>query len=97
MLVLAALAVAALAWFWRPLNAWGTAGAAYGARVACSCRHIEGRDLADCRRDFKPGMELIRLSEDEEARSVTAGLPLLISQSATFRPGEGCVLETWEG
>ena len=90
------LALGALVWFWRPLNAWGTAGAAYGARVACSCRHIQERSLGDCRNDFKPGMTLIRLSEDAEARSVTASLPLLVSQTATFRPGEGCLLEPWE-
>lgn len=87
--------VALLAWFWRPLNAYAETGAAYGARVACSCRYVEGRALGDCRKDFEPGMQLVRVSEDEAARSVTASFPLLSRQTATFREGEGCVLEKW--
>ena len=94
-LVLALLA-ALLGWFWQPLNSFAVTGASYGARVACSCRHLGGRSLDDCRKDFEPGMELIMLSEDAEARSVTATFPLLASQTATFTEGEGCRLEPWE-
>ena len=90
-------AIAALAWFWRPLNFYAETGASYGARVACSCRYVEGRALGACRKDFEPGMELVRVSEDEAARSVTASFPLLARQPATFREGEGCVLEKWGG
>jgi hypothetical protein len=85
-----------LAWFWKPLNGYAVAGASYGARVACACRFIGGRSLGDCRKDFVPGMALITLSEDAKARSVTARFPLLSSQTAQFRAGEGCVLEKWE-
>jgi hypothetical protein len=95
LLILAVVALAALAWFWHPLRSYAVTGASVGARVACSCRHVEGRSLSDCRKDFEPGMELVRLSEDEAARSVTASFPLLSSQTATFRAGEGCVLEKW--
>jgi hypothetical protein len=94
-LLAAVLIVAALVWIWRPLNAYALTGAAYGARVACSCRYVAGRSLAHCRDDFEPGMGLIRLSEDEDTHSVTARFPLLARQTATFRPGEGCLLETW--
>jgi hypothetical protein len=94
-LLAAVVIVAALVWVWRPLNAYALTGASYGARVACSCRLVAGRGLASCREDFEPGMELIRLSEDEDAHSVTASFPLLASQTATFRPGEGCLLEKW--
>lgn len=90
------LAVALLAWFWRPINGYAITGAAYGARVACSCRYVGGRSLGDCKKDFEPGMELITLSEDSEARSVTASFPLLARQTATFRDGEGCRLEPWK-
>ena len=96
-LLLAIAGAAALVWFWRPLNSYAVTGASYGARIACSCRYVEGRAIGDCRKDFEPGMALVRLSEDEQARSVTAGIPLLASQTATFREGEGCVLETWGG
>lgn len=86
-----------LIWFWRPLNAYAVTGTSYGAHVACSCRYIGGRSLSDCRKDFEPGMALVRLSDDADTRSVTARLPLLSSQTATYRKGEGCVLEPWAG
>ncbi len=69
---------------------------ATGARIACSCRYVEGRSLGDCRKDFEPGMQLITLSDDPTARRVTAHFPLLSSQTASFREGEGCLLEPWE-
>lgn len=94
-LLLAVVLLAALAWFWRPLNSYAVTGAAVGARVACSCRYVEGRSLGDCRKDFEPGMALLRVSEDEAARSVTASFPPLARQTATFREGAGCVLEKW--
>ena len=91
-----ALAVLALlAWYWKPINSHAATAAAYGARIGCSCRFVAGRELADCRKDFEPGMGLVMLSEDAEARSVTARLIPLASQTATFREGSGCVLEPW--
>ncbi|WDF72818.1 hypothetical protein [Novosphingobium sp. KACC 22771] len=71
-------------------------GAAFGARIACSCRFVEGRPLDQCRSDFEPGMGMVMLSADESAKSVTARVPLIAAQTATLRPGEGCVLEKWE-
>lgn len=84
------------AFFRAPLTGYAGVGAAYGARVACSCRYAGGRSLADCKKDFEPGMELVTLSESRAARSVTARFPLLASETATYREGWGCVLETWE-
>lgn len=69
-------------------------GTAYGARVACSCHYVGGRDLTDCEKDFEPGMEVIGLSLDEEKRRVTASVPLLASATAEFREGWGCVMLT---
>jgi hypothetical protein len=89
--------LAVLAVFWGSLNGYARTGAAYGARVACSCRYVGGRSLADCRKDFERGMELVLLSEDAPARTVTARFPLLASQSATYRDGPGCQLEPWQG
>ena len=94
-LVLAIGAVAALAWFWRPLNSFAVTGASYAARVGCSCRFVGGRDLTDCRKDFESGMELITLSADYAGKSVTARFPLLATQTATYREGEGCRLQPW--
>lgn len=92
-----ALLAALLAWFWGPMNAYAQTGASYGARVACSCRFVGGRELGDCEKDFEPGMELVMLSEDTQAKSVTARFPGLASATATYRPGLGCQLEAWQG
>lgn len=94
--VLALLAVL-VAWGWQPLRAQAQAGTAFGARIGCSCRHIDGRELADCDKDFVSGMGLVSLSEDEARQTVTASIPLLASTTATFRDGWGCVLDPYEG
>ncbi|MBC2664492.1 hypothetical protein H7F51_03045 [Novosphingobium flavum] len=93
--LLAALLVGAL--YWVPLRQTALAGSAFGARIACSCRYVAGRALSDCRGDFEPGMAMVMLSEDEDARAVTARVPFFASQTATFREGQGCVLEPWRG
>ena len=85
-----------LAWFWGTINGYAQVGASYGARVACSCRYAGGRTLADCTKDFEPGMAMISLSEDARAHSVTARFPLLARQTATYREGWGCQLEPWK-
>lgn len=82
--------------FLSPIRSYATTGASYGARVACSCRFAGGRGLSDCSKDFEPGMELVTLSEDVEARSVTARFALITSETATYREGWGCVLEPWK-
>lgn len=94
-LVLIALIMGAGTFVWPQLHGYALTGAAYGARVACSCRFVGGRPIGDCRKDFEPGMGLITLSEDTAARSVTARFPLIARQTATYREGWGCVLETW--
>ena len=90
--------VAGLGWFYRaPIAGYTTAGTAFGARTACSCRYVAGRPLADCEKDFEPGMEVVFLSDDPETKSVTASVPLLASATARYREGFGCVLEPWDG
>lgn len=97
LLVLALIALtAAMAFYWSTIRGYAQTGASYGARVACSCRFIGGRPLDDCRKDFEPGMELVYLTEDSQARSVTARFPLLARHTATYHEGWGCVLEKWE-
>ena len=97
--LLAVVAVAALAW-WRlggGLRDDATAGTAYLARVACSCRYVAGRSLEDCEKDRLAGMEMIGLSEEPQFRSVTASAPGIASATASYREGYGCLLEEWEG
>lgn len=97
--VLLALCVLAgvLGWYYRePIAGYTQAGAAFGARTACSCRYVAGRDLGDCKKDFEPGMELVFLGDNAETRSVTARVPLLASATARYREGFGCVLDPWK-
>jgi hypothetical protein len=96
LVIVLALIAGAVAWFWGTINGYAQTGAAYGARVACSCRYAGGRTLGDCTKDFEPGMSLISLSEDAAAHSVTARFPLLARQTATYREGWGCQLEPWK-
>ena len=97
LLLLVALVAAAL-WFNRaPIAGYSGVATSYAARVACSCRFVAGRDLEDCSKDKLGGMELVSLSENVEAESVTASIPFVDSVTATKREGYGCVLEPWEG
>jgi len=90
-------ALAATAWFWSALGAKATVSAAYGARIACSCRFVAARPLAECGNDLLPGMGAVTLGEDKIAKSVTATYLLVASETAIWRKGQGCVLESWEG
>lgn len=96
LLVLVAAIASALFAFREPIRGYAGISTAYSARVACSCRFVAGRSLADCAKDKLAGMELVTLVDDTEARSVTARFPLMSSTTATYREGYGCVLEPWE-
>lgn len=92
--------IAALAALWfssigERLRGDIAAGTAYGARVACSCRFVAGRDMQDCAKDKLAGMEMIRFAADDDARSVTASIPMIASETARLRDGYGCVLDSW--
>ena len=93
------LAVLAGLWaaFGGAAQGYAHAGTAYAARVSCSCRFVAGRSLGDCAKDKLKGMELVSLSDDVEAKSVTARMLVLASDTATYREGYGCVLERWDG
>ena len=94
-LVLAALLGGSL--YVRSLTPQLQLGVGYAARVACGCRFIENRPLAQCRTDFEAGMEPIRLKEDPAARSVTAYVPLIASRTARLDPVLGCQPEPFRG
>lgn len=88
------LGVAWIAWG-EGLRKTGGAGVAYGARVACSCRFVAGRSLDDCAKDKLEGMEMVSFSQDGAAKSVTASIPLIASETARYKDGYGCVLQEW--
>lgn len=65
----------------------------YIAHVVCSCRFVGGRDMASCETDREPGTEVVQVSEDSEARSITARVPLLSRRTARYDPEYGCTLD----
>lgn len=68
-------------------------GAAYGARMGCSCRFVQGRDIESCRRDAEPGMEFVSITDVPDVRAVEASVPLLASRTAHYVAGTGCILD----
>ena len=94
--LLLALLIAAFVYA-RSLTPQLELGTGYAARVACACRYIGNRDLKNCRADFEPGMEAIRLSEDPATKTVTAYVPLIASRSVTYDPLLGCQAEPFRG
>ncbi|WP_373489009.1 hypothetical protein [Blastomonas sp.] len=94
LLVLAVLIVAGLVYAWPMMRAYSQTGAAYSARVVCSCRYIGGRDLTDCLKDLEPGMEIVSVAEADGSKRINASVPLMANESAELREGYGCVLMT---
>ncbi|MBA4052694.1 MAG: hypothetical protein C0472_12620 [Erythrobacter sp.] len=94
--IIAALVGTAAFAFRAEIAGYGAISSAYSARVACSCRFVAGRPLEDCAKDKLAGMEAVTLVEDVETKSVTARFPLVVSATATYRKGYGCVLEPYE-
>jgi len=87
--------VAVLLLYGGALARYARTGTAYGAKLGCSCRFVEGRPLGACRKDFESGMGLVTLSEDSANRSVTARFALAFPQTATLQEGAGCQLGPW--
>lgn len=94
--VLAALLIAA-ALYARAMRPQLELGTGYAARVACACRYIGNRPLAQCYKDFEAGMEMIRLSENPANKIVTASVPLLAHRTARFDPLLGCQPKVFRG
>lgn len=96
-LVLLVVLAGAGYWYVESHRAQLELGVGYAARVACGCRYIGHRSLASCYKDFEPGMEPIRLSDDPATRTVTASVPLIASRSVRFDPVLGCQPEAFRG
>ncbi|MCP1469065.1 hypothetical protein J3E64_000736 [Sphingobium sp. OAS761] len=91
--VIALVLLGLFAWQAPGLVARARLGAAYGARITCSCRYVEGREMGSCGDDKEPGMALVRLTDRPDSRAVEATVPLLATRTARFRPGWGCLLD----
>jgi hypothetical protein len=79
-------------WKFPAFKAQAELGASYAARMGCSCRYVQGRDINSCEADFEPGMELISLTDDPETKSVIGRAPLMASRTARYAGPSGCLL-----
>jgi hypothetical protein len=102
-IVLLVLAVAgtALAFSWSGLREEARIDTAYGARIGCVCRYVSNRSLDSCKGDIAVAglgrtASLMHLSDDGETKTVSASVPLIASQSATYDSDRGCQLEPWD-
>lgn len=97
-LVIIAALLLGLGWFFRaPIIGHSELATAHAARNVCSCMHIGGQAEDMCERNFALGNPPVFIGSDAEDRSVTASVPLIASNTATYREGFGCVLEPWDG
>ena len=92
-LLIGVLLLALVVWKWSDWRARAQVGAAYGARMTCSCRYVEGRDIGSCRGDIEPGMVMVSITDDPQDKIVRASVPAMASRTARFRPGFGCLLD----
>lgn len=91
----AMLLLAFVTWNWSRWIAAAEVGAAYGARVICSCRYVEGRPAESCKGDMRAesGMGLVSIGDDAEAKAVTGHVWLMARRTARLKPGFGCILD----
>lgn len=90
--IIVLLMISYVIWQLPTWNALAETGSAYGARIGCSCRFVQRREAGLCESDFEPGMEMVSLSIDEDAKTATASVPLLASRTARFAGASGCLL-----
>lgn len=101
LILLLMLVAGVLVFAWSALRRDALASVSYGARIACVCHFVSGQTPGQCKGDLAmAGLGrtggLVMLSADDPARTITARIPLLAKQTATFRPESGCELEPWK-
>ncbi|MGE4429667.1 MAG: hypothetical protein AB7E05_02875 [Sphingobium sp.] len=92
-LAIVVLIVALMVWKWQDWQASARMGAAYAARLTCSCRYVEGRSAESCAQDISHDTRLVSVTDQPEEKRVTASVPLLGHAEARFRPGYGCLMQ----
>jgi hypothetical protein len=90
-----ALALFTVAVSWAGWQHQAMQAAGLSARMTCSCRYIQGRELGSCREDLAgiSWMTLVRYSDDPERKRVTASVPMMATRSAKLKDGFGCLPE----
>lgn len=96
------LLIVTLIWLWPTMKSYSETGAAYAARVTCSCHYIGGRTMEDCAKDMEPGIEIVtveKVTEDDDGnpvKRITTKVPIFATDQADFIEGSGCVLQSWK-
>lgn len=80
-------------WKWPQWRAAGEAGAAYAARITCSCRFVQGRSAESCARDIEEDAGMVSIAEKPGEKAIVGSVPLLGRATARFKPGYGCLME----
>lgn len=71
-----------------------TLGVGYGARMACSCAYVMGRDEDFCREWIRVSPDLVRVRFDPVAKRVSASaLGVFRGSARLLSEREGCILE----
>ena len=92
LLILSGLLAYIALWQYPSFKKQAEVGVAYAARIGCSCRYVQERDLDACYADFVSGTELVSISENADTKTITGSVPLLASRSARFADASGCLL-----
>jgi len=102
LIILAVLAIVGGAlwhFFLKEQVGFGKVATAYAAKQICSCRFVSEREMDSCQADFTQDVSALEISEtyiDATGRadqSITASALGLISATASYEPGLGCVLQ----
>lgn len=91
--IAALLLIGFVIWQYPSWKAQAEVGSAYAARIACSCRFVQGRELGSCLTDFDPGTEMVSVEEIAGEQRIRASVPILASRTARYAGATGCVLE----
>ncbi len=91
LIVLAVIGGALWHFFLKEQVGFGKVATAYAAKQVCSCRFVSEREMASCQTDFTQDISQLKISETED--SVTASALGIISATASYEPGLGCVLQ----
>ncbi|MBK8632728.1 MAG: serine hydrolase [Saprospiraceae bacterium] len=71
---------------------YALAGAAYNAKITCSCVFIGGRTLESIQSEDLYTIPFAKQKVDEANKTVTSSILGIISKTSFYRPGLGCTL-----
>lgn len=70
-------------------------GAAYGAKMACSCQHVADRTFSACQNEFTEDLSPFTFAETEvDGRPAVrvSAIMGLVSRTAGYEPARGCAV-----